>query len=208
MRQTLALAIVPLLLAGCGRTNIGNQADDYGGRGDIVAPTSTPAPSATATRDAHVRTAAEEMREKPVPGTENIAPVTAAASTRPAEPRPRFVDLAYPGGRSGLRMGVLRDRETGCEYVVTSLHGEEVDMTERMERLPMGPEVQRCVTGTRGTGYVWIGEALPIIVSTIRDTQTGCEYIMGTLFSQTSFIHPRKIRLQGPDTIALCRDAD
>lgn len=97
-------------------------------------------------------------------------------------------------------MSVLRDRMTGCEYVVTSLNGEEIDISRRSEA-----GKQRCAAPATGAGYIWIGAPLAVTVSTVRDTQTGCDYIVGTMYGQTSFIEPRMIRTGAGDTQPLCR---
>jgi hypothetical protein len=201
MRLAHLLAIAATLSA-CGQSNLARQDDDYGGAGEIV--DMRPQPTATAT------VAADAAGEDPIPPElRDIAPIVAptpSSASRPPAAAARFVDLgSEDGSRSGVSMSVIRDRATGCEYVVTKLYGEDLSAERRTERTPQGQRIQRCVRPTGGSGYVWIGSALPVQVSTVRDTQTGCDYVLGTMFGQASFMLPRMERAGYGDSAPMCR---
>jgi len=200
MRLAHLLAIATALSA-CGQSNLGRQDDDYGGAGEIVDMRPKPTPSA-----ARVNTSKEDLES---PELHDVGPIVAPApapAPRPSATTARFVDLGTEdGSRSGVSMSVIRDRTTGCEYVITSLYGEDLSTERRMERTPQGYKVQRCVRPTGGSGYVWIGSTLPIQISTVRDTQTGCDYVLGTMYGQASFMMQRMERTGSGDSTPMCR---
>lgn len=101
---------------------------------------------------------------------------------------------------------VLRDMETGCEYVATTLFQNDVQLTPRMERSDSVLR-QRCVAAMRTSGYRWIGgEETPALrVSTFHDLQTGCDYVAATLFQKGSALIPRMTMLPGGEVVHLCR---
>lgn len=64
--------------------------------------------------------------------------------------------------------------------------------------------MQRCVNPSGGEGYVWIGPTMPVLVSTVRDIQTGCEYVLGTAYRKSTFMMPRMERMGSGDTAVTC----
>jgi len=199
MRLAILLAMTALL-AGCGRSNIAEQGDDYAGTGEISAPQapSKPAPASRTSKEPWVPA---------TPEPDDMGPITAPPPPAPVAPKEqaRFI-VPDEGGTApgGLTMTVIRDLGTGCEYVVTGLFGEDMTAEPRMEPTEADQEVHRCVT-SKGRGYVWIGGSLPAQITTVRDTQTGCEYILGTMYGQTAFMIRRMMRSTGTDTRMVCR---
>ncbi len=142
------------------------------------------------------------------PNVQNVpddyASMDRQSSQGSASPPSRF---SYEPDALQMAPFVLRDLETGCEYVVTTLFQNDVEIEPRMELSAKGVVVQRCVSATRQTGYRWIGgdDAPALRISTFHDLQTGCDYVSGTLFQKGSALTPRMIRREDGTVAPLCR---
>ena len=121
-----------------------------------------------------------------------------------------YASIGKPEDTIDIAAATLLDRQTGCEYVVTSLGKSSVSAAPRVVPDAEGTPSQRCGRPSDLDGYAWLGsadDALPVRVSVIRDRRMGCEYVVGTIGVRGSFTIPRMMRRDDGQVVQRCLSA-
>jgi len=99
----------------------------------------------------------------------------------------------------------LLDVGTGCEYVVSTMYQDDIDVTPRMQRTPSGDR-QICGTPRPGSTEFVVrkgGQASWVSVAVVSDRETGCQYISATMFQDAVRIVGR-MEAQGDERRQMC----
>jgi len=133
------------------------------------------------------------------------------AQRRRPDPEPRFVRLGPKRRMTGIGRAVLVDLGTGCQYVARTMHQDTLVISALMEDAPDSPTGSRQLCGTPhpGTDEIVVlagGDIAMIEVAVERDRDTGCEYVVGTVYQDDVSVVPR-VAARGEQRRQICRRA-
>lgn len=148
-------------------------------------------------------------KEVPIPAGASVADIRAATpKPRPAAVSP-YVTLGSDAANLDVDTATLVDLGTGCQYTVRTIFQSDMEIGPRNESAPAGPR-QRCGRARPGSMEFALlpgGDTDSMHVSIVRDHETGCDEIVGSMYQEALFATQR-MEAVGDGRRQYCRRPD